>query len=58
MERVFFMSRKTKISIGGIMRRIGRIYGDSDLFSLLMQYAESARLAVNGIIKYPDFFWR
>ena len=45
------MSRETKISIRGIMRRIGRIYGDSDLFSLLVQYAESARLAVRGRIK-------
>ena len=50
------MSRETKISIRGIMRRIGRIYGDSDLFSLLMQYAESARLAVRGRIKYQNFF--
>ena len=56
MERVFLMSRETKISIRGIMRRIGRIYGDSDLFSLLMQYAESARLAVRGRIKYQNFF--
>ena len=56
MERVFLMSRETKISIRGIMRRIGRIYGDSDLFSLLVQYAESARLAVRGRIKYQNFF--
>lgn len=39
-----------------MMRRIGRIYGDSDLFSLLMQYAEAARRATNGRIAYPDFF--
>ncbi len=45
-----------KINVKKIMLSIEKIYGDSDLCSLLEQYADSAQAAIGKTVKYPDFF--
>lgn len=50
------MSRKIRIVIKRLMRRIEGIYGESDLFIILAQYAEAAQAAIGSRIEYPSFF--
>lgn len=38
------------------MSEIERVYGDSDLFTILEQYAEKAERAIGKKIKYSSFF--
>ena len=50
------MTEIRKININKIMSEIERVYGDSDLFTILEQYAEKAERAIGKKIKYSSFF--
>ena len=52
------MSEIRRVNIKKTMAAIERLYGDSDLCSLLGQYAEQAERAVGKRLKYPGFFRR